>query len=216
MLGVDYSQPSDNQPIQASILKERRLLTSWITPDSLEVQTKYEQLTKGLNSTEDKVLACLRFASDIPYVQFVKVSANVAGKTFVENDCWLQPSEAMQSPRLNCANKTYLLASLLRQELPAESVWACLGNLNSDSQNGHAFGYIRLDDKDYILETTNPSVKDKLIPIETVGNLYEDVIYFNDIEVKAVPEKQVREPFSACYRCLPFLQDYLARELCVR
>jgi len=215
MLGIDYSQSTDNQPIQASILKERRLLTSWITPDSLEVQNKYDQLTSGLSSVEDKVKSCLRFASDIPYVQFVKVSANVAGKTFVQPDAWLSPSEAIFSPRLNCANKTFLLTSLLRQELPAENVWACLGNLNSDHQDGHGWTYIRLS-KDYILETTNPGVRDKLIPIETVGNLYEDVIYFNDVEVKAVPEKQVREPFSSCYRCLPFLQDYLARELCVR
>jgi len=50
MLGIDYSQSTDNQPIQASILKERRLLTSWITPDSLEVQNKYDQLTSGLSS----------------------------------------------------------------------------------------------------------------------------------------------------------------------
>jgi len=213
MLGISYSQPSDNQPIQASILKERRLLTSWITPDSLEVQNKYDQITKGLSSTEDKVLACLRFASDIPYTQFVKVSVNVAGKTFVENDCWLQPAEAIFSPRLNCANKTYLLASLLRQELPAENVYACLGNLNTDGQSGHAFGYIRLDGKDYILETTNPSVRDKLIPIETVG-IYEDIIYFNDLGVRAVPERTIREPFSACYNCEPFLIDYLAREFC--
>jgi len=212
MLGINYSQSTDDQPIQASILKERRLLTSWITPDSLEIQTKYEQITKGLNSTEDKVKACLRFASDIPYTQFVRVSANVAGKTFVENDCWLQPSEAIFSPRINCANKTYLLASLLRQELPAESVWACLGNLNTDGQNGHAFGYIRLD-RDYILETTNPSVRDKFIPTETAG-IYEDVIYFNDLGVRAIPEKQVREPLSACYNCIPFLTDYLAREFC--
>jgi len=212
MLGIDYSQPSDNQPISASILKERRLLTSWITPDSLEIQNKYDQITSGLSSTEDKILACLRFASDIPYTQFVKVSANVAGKTFVENDCWLQPSEAIFSPRLNCANKTYLLASLLRQELPAESVWACLGNLNSDSQDGHAFGYIRLD-RDYILETTNPKVKDKLIPIEAAGNIYEDIIYFNDIGVRAVPERTIREPLSNCY-CIPFLEDYLAKNLC--
>ncbi len=213
MLGIDYSQSTDNQPILASIFNETRLLTSWITPYSLEVQNKYDQITKGLESTEDKVKACLRFASDIPYVQFVRVSASVAGKRFVENDCWLLPESALHAPKLNCANKTYLLASLLRQELPAESVWVCLGNLNSDSQDGHAFGYIRLD-RDYILETTNPKVRDKLIPIDTVGNLYEDIVYVNDIEVRAVPERKIREPFSSCYQCLPFLSDYLDRQLC--
>ena len=213
MEGINYSQSTDDQPIQASILKERRLLTSWITPDSLEVQNKYDQITSGLNSTEDKVKACLGFVSDIPYVQFVRVSANVAGKTFVQNDCWLLPESALHSPKLNCANKTYLLASLLRQELPAESVWACLGNLNSDHQDGHAFAYARLEGKDYILETTNPKVRDRLIPIEAAG-IYEDIIYFNDVGVRAVPERTIREPLSNCYNCEPFLVDYLAREFC--
>lgn len=215
MEGINSAIPSDNQPILASIFNETRLLTSWITPDSLEVQNTYAKLTKGLESTEDKVKACLKYVSDIPYTRFVAVSANIAGKRFVQNDCWLLPESALHSPKLNCANKTFLLASLLRQELPAENVWACLGNLNTNHQDGHGFGYIRLD-ADYILETTNPVVRDKFIPIETVGNLYEDVIYFNDSGVKALPERHVREPFSSCYRCLPFLQDYLARELCVR
>jgi len=213
MLGIDYSQPADNQPIRASILNERRLLTSWVTPDSLEIQIKYNELTNGLESIQDKVKACLTYVAAIPYTQFVKVTANVAGKTFVEPDVWLEPAGAIHAPKLNCANKTYLLVSLLRRELPPDDIWACLGNLNSDSQEGHAFGYIRLN-KDYILETTNPAVNNKLIPIDTVGNIYEDVVYFNDSGVRAVPQRQVREPFSACYNCLPFLKDYLAKGLC--
>lgn len=213
MEGISASIPCDDQPILASIMNERRLLTSWITPNSLEVQNKYEQLTSGLESTEDKVKACLKYVSDIPYVQFVRVSANVAGKTFVQPDTWLQPAEAIFSPRLNCANKTFLLTSLLRQELPAENVWACLGNLNVDSQTGHAICYVRLD-QDYILETTNPGVRDKFIPIEA-ATMYEDVIFFNSEEVRVLPDRKIREPFSACYNCEPFLSDYLAREFCV-
>lgn len=213
MLGIDYSQPADNQPIRASIFNETRLLTSWITPDAIQIQNTYDKLINGLQSPEDKIKACLGYVSSFPYTRFIRAVANIAGKTFVQNDCWLQPAEAIYSPKLNCVNKTFLLASLLRQELPAESVWACLGNLNSDSQDGHAFGYIRLD-KDYILETTNPKVRDKLIPIETVGNIYEDIVYVNDVGVRAIPERKIREPFSACYNCLPFLSDYLARNLC--
>jgi len=218
MLGIDYSESADNQPIgghsAATLFGETKLLTSWITPDSIDIQNKYDQLTSGLNSIEDKVKVCLAYVSDIPYTQFVKVSANVAGKRFVQPDAWLEPSQALYVSRLNCANKTYLLASLLRQELPPESVWACLGNLNSDHQDGHAFGYIRLN-KDYILETTNPKVRDKLISIESVGNIYEDIVYVNDVGVRAIPERKIREPFSACYRCLPFLSDYLDRQLCL-
>lgn len=214
MLGIDYSQPVDNQPILASIFNETRLLTSWITPDAIQIQNTYDKLINGLQSTEDKIKACLGYVSSFPYTRFVRAVANITGKTFVQNDCWLEPSQAIFSPRLNCANRTFLLASLLRQELPAENVWACLGNLNTDGQEGHAFSYIRLNNKDYILETTNLKVRDKLIPIETVGNLYEDVVYVSDKEVRAIPEKKVREPFSACYQCLPFLADYLDHNLC--
>lgn len=215
MLGIDASVPCDNQPILASILNERCLLTSWITPDSLEIQNKYDELTRGLESIEDKVKVCLGYVSSIPYTNFVRVSANVAGKIFTQPDCWLLLEQALYAPKLNCANKTYLLVSLLRQELPTENIWACLGNLNSDHQDGHAFGYLRLNNKDYILETTNPAVKNKPIPIETVGDLYEDVIYVSDKEVRAIQERNVREPFSACYHCIPFLRDYLDRQLCL-
>jgi len=218
MEGIEASIPFDNQPVgghaAATLLGETKLLTDWIDPSAIEIQNKYDELTSKLSSTQDKIKACLTYVADFPYTRFIRVSANVAGKTFVQPDAWLEPSQIMHSPKTNCANRTYLLASLLRQELPAENVYACLGNLNTDGQDGHAWTYARLDGGDYILETTNPSVRDKLIPIETVGNLYEDVIYFNDLGVRAVPEKQVREPFSACYRCIPFLEDYLATEFC--
>lgn len=218
MEGISASVPSDNQPIggkhsAATIMGESKLLTDWIDPASIQVQNTYDKITSGLQSPEDKIKACLGYVSGIPYVQFVRVSTNVAGKTFVQPDAWLSPAEDIFAPRLNCANKTFLLTSLLRQELPSENVWACLGNLNSDHQGAHAFGYIRLD-KDYILETTNPKVRDKFIPIEAVGNLYEDVLYVSDKEIRAIPEKRVREPFSGCYQCLPFLESYLAREFC--
>jgi len=220
MEGINFAIPYDNQPIggghsaAATLFGEVKLLTSWIDPSSIDIQNKYKQLTRGLESTEDKIKACLGYVSAIPYTQFVRVSANVAGRRFVQPDAWLEPSQAIYAGKLNCANKTYLLTSLLRQELPAENVWACLGNLNSDSQDGHAWTYVKLD-ADYILETTNPSVRDKLIPIETVGNIYEDIVYVNDVSVRAIPERKIREPFSSCYNCLPFLVDYLDRGLCL-
>jgi len=219
MLGINAAIRCDNQPIggehsAATLFGETRLLTSWITPDAIDVQDKYNQLTSGLNSIEDKILACLRFVANFPYKRFVRVDTRVGNKTFTQRDAWLEPSQAMYSPYLNCANRTYLLASLLRQELPSENIWACLGNLNTNGQDGHAWTYVKLD-RDYILETTNPKVRDKLIPIETVGNIYEDIVYVNDVGVRAIPERKIREPFSACYNCLPFLSDYLDRQLCL-
>lgn len=218
MEGIEAAAKTTDQPIgghsAATLLGETKLLTDWIDPDSVQIQNTYAELTKGLSSTEDKVLACLRYVASFPYTRFVRVNTNVAGRTFIQLDAWLTPAEAMYAPKTNCANRTYLLASLLRQELPAENVWACLGNLNNDHQDGHAWTYVKLD-RNYILETTNPSVKNKLIPVEGVGNLYEDIVYVNDVEVRAVPERKIREPFSACYNCLPFLSDYLDRQLCL-
>ncbi|MCD6362137.1 MAG: hypothetical protein J7M38_14865 [Armatimonadetes bacterium] len=221
MEGIKASIPYDNQPIggkhsAATILGETKLLTDWITPSVIEIQNKYDELTRGLSSIEDKIKACLRYVSSFPYVQFIRVSANVAGKVFVQPDAWLEPSQVIHAPRTNCANRTYLLASLLRQELPAENVYACLGNLNVDGQDGHAWGYVRLGGRDYILETTNPRTRDKLIPVETVGNLYEDVIYFNDAGVRVIPDKQVREPFSVCFNCIPFLSEYVDNRFCLQ
>ncbi len=216
MLGVSSAIPYDDQPIggsgAATPLHETRLLTSWITPDNPDIQNKYDGLVNGLSSIEDKVIACLRFASSSPYVQFVKVTTNVAGRSFTQKDCWLSPAEAMQAPKLNCANKSFLLASLLRQELPPEQVWTVLGNLNTDHQDGHAFVMVELD-RSYILEATNPSTKAMLIPLEA-ATMYEDVIYFNDSEVKVVPERALREPFSACWNCISWLGDYVNREFC--
>jgi hypothetical protein len=223
MEGINAAIPCDNQPIggghsAATLFSETKFLTDWIQSQSIDVQNKYDELTTGLQSTLDKIKVCLSYVSGIPYTQFVRVSTHVGDKTFIQPDAWLLPEQAISvgklNGRLNCANKTYLLVSLLRRELPPENIWACLGNLNMNHhQEGHAFGYIRLN-KDYILETTNPAVNNKLIPIDTVGNIYEDVVYFNDSGVRAVPQRQVREPFSACYNCVPFLKDYLAKGLC--
>ena len=218
MIGIEAAVPQDNQPIggdnshSATAFGEVYKLTDYITPDNLDIQNKYDQLTSGLSSIEDKIITCLKYTANFPYVRFVKVVSNVAGRIRARSDVWLSPAQAMHAPKLNCANRSFLLASLLRQELPPEQVWTVFGNLNNDHQDGHAWLMVKLH-RDYVLETTNPSVKAKLIPLEATP-IYEDVIYFNDIGVKAIPDRAVREPFSACFNCIPWLGDYIDRELC--
>lgn len=219
MIGIKAAVPADDQPIggdrpgSATAFGEVNRLTEYITPENPDIQNKYDQLTSTLSSIEDKIITCLRYVASYPYTQSVRVKSNVMGITRVRNDVWLLPAQAMHAPKLNCANRSFFLVSLLRQELPADQLWTVCGNLNVDHQDGHAWCMVRLD-RDYILEPTNESVKTKLIPFEDT-TMYEDIVYFNDNEVRVVPGKQIREPFSACFNCIPWLGDYLAKEFCL-
>jgi hypothetical protein len=212
MTSLSDAIPIDNQPIGgpggATLLHEERWLTEWVTPQNLEVQSEYERLTQGLTSSWDKIMACFNRVLDIPYTEAVKVRVSVDGWTYVQKDAWLDPGQALHAPSLNCANRAFLLASLLRQEFPPDKVWVVLGNLNVDGQGGHAWCLLR-NSEDYILETTSPNIRK---PIR-YSQAHEGIIYFNDQQVRAVPGLQIREPFTKCW-CHKFLQDYLAQQMC--
>lgn len=212
-MSLDRAVLVGNQPIGgisgATLFHESRWLTEWVTPGNLEIQAEYERLTEGLTSNWDKVLACFNRVLDIPYTESIKIRVSVGDRTFVQKDAWLDPAQALMAPKLNCANRSFLLASLLRQELSADKVWVVLGNLAIDGQGGHAWVMYR-NGKDYILETTSPRIR---TPIQN-SKAHEGVVYFNDIEVRAVPELKIGEPFSKCW-CVPFLEDYLDKEECL-
>jgi len=209
-MAIGNAQPIDNQPIIASPFGESRWLTEWVTPDNLEIQAEYEKITEGLVTSWDRVIACFNRVLRIPYTEAVKVKVSVDGRTFIQKDTWLDPAQALRAgTRLNCANRSFLLASLLRQEYPPDRVWVVLGNLNMDGLGGHAWVVLR-NSQDYILETTSPSIR---YPIAADSPAHEDVIYFNDKEVRAIPDRQIREPFSKCW-CHPLLEDYLDKRQC--
>lgn len=206
---IDKAVLVDNQPISgATLFYESRWLTDWVRPNSLEIQVEYEKLTQGLASDWSKVLACFSRVLDIPYTLSVKIRVSVDGKTFTQNDAWLEPGQALMAPSLNCANRAFLLASLLRQNYPAPNVWTVFGNLKVDGLGGHAWVLLRAD-QDYLLETTSPRIR---MPI-TNSRIHEAVVYFNDQEVRAMPDQKVKEPLSACW-CIPFLEDYLDKRAC--
>ena len=213
MSDFDIARPIDNQPIgggaSATLFHEGRWLTEWLTPDNFEVQAEYERLTRGLTSSWDKTLACFNRVLDIPYVKAVKIRLSVDGKTFVQQDAWLDPGQALKAPALNCANRAFLLASLLRQQYPPDRVWVVLGNLKIDGLGGHAWVFLR-NGQDYLLETTSPNIRQ---PITADSPSHESIIYFNDKGVRAVPGREIREPFSNCW-CHPFLEDYLNEKAC--
>lgn len=222
MDGIAHAQVTTDQPVgghgkgaSATICGESRFLTSWVDPSSLEVQNKYDELTSGLRSLEDKIMACLDYVADFPYVLFVKAQMNIGGKVFVQNDTWLDPAEIIYAPAINCANRAFLLASLLRQEMPIRDVHVVFGNINLDGQDGHAWNRIAFKGTEYMLEPTAPRGHIRFFPLNHVsGETYEDIIYFNDSEVRAIPNRALREPLSACWNCIQWLSDYISQNYC--
>ena len=211
MVTIDSSIPCDDQPVnQATIMRENRYLSSWITPDSLEIQEKYKELTKGIINQRERITALWNFVKRIPYTQFVKTRVQIDGKMFTQNDTWLDPAQTLVAGPLNCFNKSVLLTSLLRQELSPDQAFVCLNNVNVDGVDGHAVSYIRLED-DYVLETTNPAIKSPFMPAIS-ADIYDAVSWFNDERVSYVPGASLREPLGLC--CIHWLESYINERLC--
>jgi len=211
MLTIDSSIPCDDQPVnQATLIGENRYLTSWITPNNLEIQQMYKELTQGIADQRERIITLWNFVKDIPYTKFVKSRIQIDGKRFYQNDTWLDPAQALIAGRLNCFNKSALLTSLLRQELSPDQVFVCLTNVNVDGIDGHAVSYIRFED-DYILETTNPGIKNPFMPA-SAADIYGAVAWFNDKQVSYVPGTRLREPLGLC--CIGWLEQYINERLC--
>jgi hypothetical protein len=197
----------DDQPISATFFGEGKYLTSFVTPDDLEVKQLHKNLTEGVGDTEQRLIACWDWvANEIRYVTFVKAKMWVNGKSSVQTDLWQEPSLVTRTKVGNCANKSFILASLVRNELPASQVHVVLGNLHQPpGAGGHAWVEVDFDGDNYIMESTRgdmqPLVKHR------VADVYEDVIYFNDEEVSAITGRTLLTPFKAVYAS--WLKDYL-------
>lgn len=197
----------DDQPIAATFFGEVNNLTDFITPDTLEVTDLYKQLTTKIGASRDRILACWRWvANEIKYVKFVRGKIWIGGKSSVQKDLWLMPSMVIMTRIGNCANKSFLLTSLLRNELPAGKVFCALGNLYNGTPGGHAWIQINMDDEWFTMETTMPTAP-PLIPI-TQTKRYEVVHFFNDQGVQAIEGRTQMIPFTTCYST--WLHDYLS------
>lgn len=203
--GVSSAVPIDNQPIDATFFGEARWLTDFITPDSLEVQTLYHHLTDGIPDTIGKITALWQWvASQVRYVKFVRGKIWINGKSAVQRDLWTLPETTIRTRVANCAVKSILLTSLIRNELPASQVYCALGNLYNGKPGGHAWVNLKLDD-DYIVESTMPTA-----PAMVSSHLairYDPVHFFNDEQVLAIEGKTQQVPFTECYST--WLSDYL-------
>jgi len=198
--------PIDDQPMAATFFGEVRRLTDFITPDALEVQELYKKLTEGMDNSIDKITACWKWvASQVKYVEFVRGKLWIGNKISVQNDLWSPPETTINTRIGNCAVKSFLLTSLLRNELSPEQVYCALGNLYNGKPGGHAWPVVRLGGEEYIMESTAPTAP-PMVPA-SIAKRYEAVHYFNDSEVFAVEGKTQMIPMTACYST--WLTDYL-------
>lgn len=198
--------PIDDQAISAGFFGEGKWLTDYVTPEELEVRNLFNKLTAHEDSLEGKIRACHKWvATQVRYVPFVHAKIIVEGKASDQSDYWQEPAMVIRTKVGNCANKAFLLGSLLRSALPYENVHVALGNLYNGKPGGHAWVEAKVNGRDYISETTRPDVP-ALVPAETATR-YEPVHYFNDKEVFTVPGKTVLQPFANYYSV--WLKDYL-------
>ena len=196
----------EDQPISATFFHEGKWLTEFITPDSLEVKNLYKTLTRGNISIEQNIKVCHAWvASQVKYKQFISGSLSINGMTSVQKDIWMDPGMVIRTQVGNCANKSFLLTSLLRNCLGPKQVYCVLGNLYNGEPGGHAWCEVHLNDKTYISETTRPDVP--ALVLASVADRYEPVHYFNDKEAYAIEGKTVLEPFANFYST--WLKDYL-------
>lgn len=196
----------DDQPIDATFFGEGRWLTDFITPNAIDIRQLHKDLTQGITTIDDRIAALHNWvASKIKYKRFIKGKIWVEGKSSVQDDLWNMPSITARVKVANCANKAFLLTSLLRQDLPSSQVHCVLGNLHNGSPGGHAWVQVKFGGLDYIVEATKADVP-ALVPAPAADR-YEAVHLFNDETAYAIEGRTVMVPLTECYST--WLSDYL-------
>lgn len=196
----------DNQPISATFFNEGKWLTEFITPDALEVKILHKELTEGLATTEQKVASCHSWvANNVKYKQFITGRIWIEGHASVQRDLWNMPSVTRRVRVGNCANKAFLVASLLRNSIGPGEVYCVLGNLYNGDAGGHAWVQVNINDRIYVVDATNSNVPPMVSAV--VVDRYEPVHLFNDKVAYAIEGQTLMEPFTACYST--WLKDYL-------
>ena len=197
----------DDQPISSSFFGVGGWLTDYITPNAFEVRKLYMELMEGVpDDLEQQITALWAWvASEVKYVPFVSGQLRVGNYVSHQRDVWLPPSMVIKTKLGNCANKAFLLTSLIRNLLSADNVFCVLGNLHQPGEGGHAWVEVTINSIDFILETTHAD----MVPFtnRVKAEIYEDVIYVNDQGTYAIEGRTLLQPFCAVYAA--WLKDYL-------
>lgn len=197
----------DDQPISATFFKEGKWLSEFITPEAMEVQDLYQKVTRDIPTREGRITALQQYVGNIKYKPNISAQMIVDGKASRNADAWLSPSITKRVNVGNCANKSFLLTSLLRNELSPGEVHCVLGNLYNGKAGGHAWVQVKLQDRPFIVESTRADVPPMVLADTT--DRYEAVHFFNDKSAYAIEGRTVMEPFTRCYST--WLKDYLDR-----
>lgn len=202
---------ADNQPISARF-GDAVWITEFITPDNPDVRLKYEALVSRGQSPEEVATSLWRYVVMLPYTPAVPAIMKVGGRAVGQRDTWFFPREVIQFKKSNCANKSFLMTSLLKNYLPSPGqVFCTLGVLNGIGN--HAWVETNISGKRYIIETTQPRTPRVLIPAEQL-DAYDPMVYFDETSVYAtIPNmdvgRVVSSHFGVC--AIPFLNDYLCQ-----
>ena len=194
----------DDQPIDAQFFGTGKWLTDFITPDAPDVKLLAQDFANG--DVTEKLAACHRWvASKIRYKPFIFGRLTIDGYTSSIPDLWAEPSLTMAVGVGNCATKSFLLTSIIRNFLPPEAVSCVLGNLDQENLvSGHSWVEIDMGDR-YIMESTRADIQP--LVLASCIDRYESVIYFNDKGVSVVPGRTALRPFTAVYA--DWLREYL-------
>mgnify|MGYP001573059683 CR=1 FL=1 len=205
---------ADNQPIDTRF-GDATWITDFITPNNPDVILKYQELTEGLTNPDDIIIAIWQYVAMKPYVTLVASKLLVGGKVLVQEDTWFFPAEAMKVGALNCANKAFLLTSLLKNYmLKPGDVYCVVGDLTLGDVGSHAWVEVRRGGRLYIMETTQPNIRYALIPKE-LAKAYEAKLYFDEKTVYTVDNRvNIVEVLQADFALDPI--QYLETYLCER
>jgi transglutaminase-like putative cysteine protease len=195
----------DDQPISSGFFGEGHWLKDYVTPNEPDITMLWNSLTGNSIVLQDKIMAAWDWvATRVAYKPFITAEIRVENQSSYQGDFWQSPAMCAKTHVGNCANKAFLLTSLLRNTMQPFEVYCVLGNLYNGHASGHAWVEVELGGQSYIVEATRPDVP--MVPAKEATR-YEPVHYFNDQVVLAVPGRTVMTPFEACYST--WLHDYL-------
>lgn len=203
----------DNQPIDARF-GDSVWLTSFITPDNPDVRLKYLEITDGILLTNDKIEALWRYVAEFKYTQVISSTLITPSRRLHQEDTWFFPAEAMLINNLNCANRSFLLASLLKNELPVRGqVYCVMGVLSNNGAGNHAWVQAQIDGRLHILEATITDKARAILPVSCL-DIYKGEVYFDEETVYAVGGVDVASVINARFELkdIPFLENYLCEK----
>ncbi len=174
---------------------EQHDIRDFVTPDQVEIRGLYEHLRQ--DNPYDTVIMCWRYLN-----QYVEYPTNPLGQsvdkqrltTFGGAHVYEQPPDYWQFPyettarvrdaakkgiktHGDCADVSFVLASVLRNELGPNEVHACIGTYILNGRPcGHAWVKLRIDMNFYYADATHDFGK----PLNF--DLYEEYVLFNDVQ----------------------------------